>query len=1508
MAYSNIEFNPQEAELFLVLTGERPPEFNTDGGHEAAQILMSYADMVDNQLTPLVQARVNAAQTGMSGEMSKSFVANLEQYTVASPFILPTTSNLARQLGVYTDSASDQAQSIKIQAIVALAVLIAAFIVDAIIAFFDPAAGIEAAVAEEAATRVFLEALLDALKEMIFHAIPIGIAIQVGQDTLAQIIEMAEGIEKNWNWTETLEQVGIGALGGAMGSFLKPLEEKLTGNLTHLLENMVNSGGKDLTKDLGKDLGNGLDNNVGHDGAGGPGAGDHVPGGAGDHMPGGAGDHVPADPGAGDHVPGDPGPGGSKGPSWTPNKPPVGSAGWWLHNLASIPVGILIGGIHNAGHATLWNLMTTGQLTWDWGTFMGGAAYGVAHPLAVMAGGGARMAVGVTAPAENLIAAAFGSVTPQHLTDIASATESPGGTSPGTGSGAQGGDVSKVPNESEGESSPLLVPPTSAGPGLTDGIGSVNEPPVVQLLRNLNVPVGPDAAYNIALRTGMVPVVGPVTAHPLYESPLKVNLPASTSLGSVASKVMGTISGNPGRPLAEIPVESVQPHELATLPQDQLPPPLLSPDGAPLVPGVPAPVGSHEPLASSPLDESLPPEVQQRLAPPLLTPQVRPQDSVLSSSGPTEQQAPVSETPVTHEPVPVEGEHVDELPPTPVGPAPTSQQIADALRDGGLGPKDVAEEINSGDLTVGRGPVVKQPEVVGSAEHVPGVAEIGHSHDLPHDGQPGERPEVRVGVPEVLGRDGNGAADTWWAPVRDGAGRGWHVARHDGLLDRGSGTEGQQRPLVRVPAGSKALLDGSGQAQHVVLRDGISYERGLDGRWGPPRKDPGDLIVVKTSKSERLKLADGTTVRLKSGNELVRDKATGQVVAYRQVKGGPRLFLPDGERGWAEHDPADAAVFEGWLAAANKAHDAARALSHISALSGPEVPRDQRLTELPPDALKDLLHNGSPQDQLAALYEWVRRSPNGVPLRWTQIDAIQKLMARKVINMDAGEGKSWVFFVHSALLALHPEADAVHYITTRGNLADREFRKFKKLLSPLGYDVHRINSNKQMPVAEPGKPTIYVGTSEDVAFTVLKTGQLPGGNVRIHASIDEIDEGLKYANSRYIISSGAAAVAPKEVADRVRAAWESFTGHLDSKALGSKALTPADFGRTREQWGPARLTDTGSARLTEAGLAKLTVLLGRPPTEAQVNELNMAATAHWDYANHVHYQVHAGQDEVQSGQDGVKPGKVYIIDQTTHQVMFNPETSTEGKSTTSESRWTGNGDGPSLAQMVEAKEGLAIRADSATSKSLTAQELYAKPRYESVVGASGTAAGHDFSEIGATGVEKVNRYYQLQLQTPDDHVSPNEGAKLDAMAAAARAGRAENGRPQLLLVTRNDQAAGLSKLLDEMGVPHTAIDAKWILENQDNLEAAFNAEVEKAGELGSVLVGNMQLSRGVDFPVSAAAKALGGIDLLISGRSASDISIQAMNRVARSGEEGRARFFTSPEDEAYALSRNPDVQ
>ena len=407
-----------------------------------------------------------------------------------------------------------------------------------------------------------------------------------------------------------------------------------------------------------------------------------------------------------------------------------------------------------------------------------------------------------------------------------------------------------------------------------------------------------------------------------------------------------------------------------------------------------------------------------------------------------------------------------------------------------------------------------------------------------------------------------------------------------------------------------------------------------------------------------------------------------------------------------------------------------------------------------------------------------------------------------------------------------------------------------------------------------------MGTSQDVGFTFLKTGMVPGqdGTFRINASIDEIDEALVYSNSQYILSDGVQGEASAQVIAQVEQARQI-----------ADRLSPADFGRPEGQVG-------GRAVLTEAGRARAAELAGGPLDGEQLVRLNMAAAARFEYVQDRHYLVFRASADA--------PARVYIIDQTTHEVLYDPKTATE-------SRWNGG-----LAQAVEARHGLAIRDDAATSKSVSARELYGQDVYGRVTGASGTALGKggQFAAVArgvSAEVADIPRYYRSRLAAGADHVSPDLGAKFGAITADTlrmQAGGA--GLPQLVLVDTNDKVGPLAARFTEAGVEFTKIDAEWFMRQGTGREAAFAEVIEEAGKPGSVLLINMQGARGVDIPLTAQAKALGGLHVRVTARSglSADIDVQAENRASRSGDPGSVSYYVSPDDEVFALSANPHVK
>ncbi|MGW6334257.1 MFS transporter [Nocardia rhamnosiphila] len=549
-----------------------------------------------------------------------------------------------------------------------------------------------------------------------------------------------------------------------------------------------------------------------------------------------------------------------------------------------------------------------------------------------------------------------------------------------------------------------------------------------------------------------------------------------------------------------------------------------------------------------------------------------------------------------------------------------------------------------------------------------------------------------------------------------------------------------------------------------------------------------------------------------------------------------------------------------------------------------------------PEGLEWMVRHGDAREAATAMVEMIRRGdPKHRVLRWTQVMAVLVARDGGVGNMQAGEGKTLVFLAAAGLKAA--QGGPVKIITTRDVLANEAFGEYRTILGEHGFDIVRMNPDN--PYAEPGdgRPTIYIGTMNDAGFGELRGHVAPARR----NGIDEIDEALVHADTTFILSEGAGNPAGDEVVAAVADAHAFLT---DARRAG--LLSEFDFGRE-----PGRVG--GGTALTDGGRVKIEDVLGRPLTDEEAHRLTMAATAEWEYAENDHYVVwhhpELGPEHVTTadGAQVLNPDahKIYIIDQTSHKVMFDAETSTE-------SRWNGG-----LAQAAEAKHGIRIRDDPAGSASITAGEMFSAAKSDELFGFSGTADGvanELQNNHGVKHVVDIPRFTPSQLKIADDYVAvgregiiSHQDAKLLAMAHSI-AERQPGGNPQLAICNRNSEVGRLSTMLDDLGVDHIAVDAKFFLRHGAHAEAELQKIFHAAGERGKVLVINRQGGRGVDIPVAPDIDADGGLHVLISGRSAESraVDIQAENRTARSGGNGSAQYFTAPDDALYA--QTPEAQ
>ena len=368
--------------------------------------------------------------------------------------------------------------------------------------------------------------------------------------------------------------------------------------------------------------------------------------------------------------------------------------------------------------------------------------------------------------------------------------------------------------------------------------------------------------------------------------------------------------------------------------------------------------------------------------------------------------------------------------------------------------------------------------------------------------------------------------------------------------------------------------------------------------------------------------------------------------------------------------------------------------------------------------------SGTPTEQHAALAAAIHDATLGAEsagkwVRWTQYAAVTAMVDGKVVQMDPGEGKSFAAVMAAAQYAT-TTPEGVHMVTSRRNLASRDYEFAATVLGDLGFRVVRVDPHQALAPPEDGRPTIYVGTVSDFAFSRLEGHRVPGKV----AIIDEIDDVLiDQARRSYILATGVAERALASVADEVRQVYA-----LLERAINDGTLAEADFGRIPELRG-------GGAYLSDAARQRLQTELspGETLTDAQVERLNMAALARWGFVERDDYIV--------------ADGKVFLLDPVTHELLFDPHTSQE-------SRWNGG-----LAQAMEARYGLEIRADPTGSRYLTTRELFARQpdNYEIVVGMSGTAKLAEPAMRGIYGLDEVAeipRYTMSKLNVVDDSIHP----------------------------------------------------------------------------------------------------------------------------------------------------------
>jgi preprotein translocase subunit SecA len=500
----------------------------------------------------------------------------------------------------------------------------------------------------------------------------------------------------------------------------------------------------------------------------------------------------------------------------------------------------------------------------------------------------------------------------------------------------------------------------------------------------------------------------------------------------------------------------------------------------------------------------------------------------------------------------------------------------------------------------------------------------------------------------------------------------------------------------------------------------------------------------------------------------------------------------------------------------------------------------------------------------------------------------------RIAEMKTGEGKTLVATLPAYLNAL--TGRGVHIVTVNDYLARRDSewmgQIYKFLGLSVGLIVHGLDHRERQAAYA---ADITYGTNNEFGFDYLRDNMVVRREQMVqrrlsYAIIDEVDSILIDEARTPLIISGQVPQPTElfyqvnQVVSRLR---EGVHYNVEEK--------------------------TKSVHLEEAGVAQVEKQLGidnlyddSEESQEILNQVNQSLKAH--------VLMKKDRDYV------VKDGQIIIVDEFTGRLMHGRRYS----------------DG--LHQAIEAKEGVKIESRSQTLASITFQNYFRM--YDKLAGMTGTAVTEEdeFRKIYGLDVVVIPTNEPMIRVDYPDVVYKNEKAKFRAVVEEIVEcyGR---GQPTLVGTVSIEKSEYLSRLLQQRGIPHNVLNAKY-----HEKEAEI---VAQAGRLGMVTIATNMAGRGTDIllggnPEFLARKELaqregievtpeevqrviaqkkletdeehkrvvelGGLHIIGTERhEARRIDNQLRGRAGRQGDPGSSRFYLSLEDDLMRLFGSDNI-
>ncbi len=418
-----------------------------------------------------------------------------------------------------------------------------------------------------------------------------------------------------------------------------------------------------------------------------------------------------------------------------------------------------------------------------------------------------------------------------------------------------------------------------------------------------------------------------------------------------------------------------------------------------------------------------------------------------------------------------------------------------------------------------------------------------------------------------------------------------------------------------------------------------------------------------------------------------------------------------------------------------------------------------------------------------------------------------------IAEMKTGEGKTLVATTAAYLNAI--TSRGVHIITVNDYLASYQSELMGRVFRALGMTTGCILSGQtpeqrhEMYMAD-----ITYGTNNEFGFDYLRDNMAWQASDMVQrghyfAIVDEVDSILiDEARTPLIISGPASGEANR---------W--FT---EFASLTKRLIPDVDFEVDEKK---------RTVGVLEPGIEKVEDYLGID---------NLYESANTPLISFLNNAIKANALFKKDKDYVVMNGEVLIVDEHTGRILMGRRYN-EG-----------------IHQAIEAKEGVAVKAENQTLATVTLQNYFRL--YSKLSGMTGTAETEaaEFMSTYKLGVVSIPTNKPMRRLDQSDLVYKNEEAKFGQVVEDIVA-RHEKGQPVLVGTTSVEKSEYLSRLLAKKGVRHEVLNAK-----NHAREAAI---VAQAGRLASVTVATNMAGRGTDVMLGGNAEFLAVAQMNAKGLS-----------------------------------------